>query len=362
VKGYTNYRDLHDYFGSGYGFSARYDIKPRVHIKYQPNVTDVGSADSAMINMEYYNIKDPVFAVQGDNIFDVNVQNLVEFHEQKGAIMTIVLREVDNVEGYGIADVDKDMRISRFVEKPTPKEAPSNLANTGLYLVSPAIREIFRESEVKSIIKERRRLDFGYDFIPHLVLTGRSVYGYVLRGSWCDVGTPKRYLEVMRDMLSGHFSSMADLGGRIGDMKRIWVQGESAESMLRREEIINKMKRRKIKLEGSILVGRHCKMGDGVRIVNSSIDNYTQIGNGVMIENSAVMDRTIIGDKASIKESIIGRHVTVSSNESKPTSIDSVSVVADDVVITEGSVLSGARIYPHQRVGGSLINQTLVPN
>ncbi len=42
-----------------YGFSARYNIKPRIHIKYQPNVEDLGSADSARINMEYYDIKPP---------------------------------------------------------------------------------------------------------------------------------------------------------------------------------------------------------------------------------------------------------------------------------------------------------------
>ncbi len=149
VKGYTNYRDLHDYFESGYGFSTRYNITPRVHVKYQPNVDDLGSADSARINMEYYDVKDPVFAVQGDNIFDVDLKELVEFHEKKEAVMTIALREVDNVEGYGIADINKDKRISRFVEKPSPKEAPSNLANTGLYMVSPEIREIFKEEGVK---------------------------------------------------------------------------------------------------------------------------------------------------------------------------------------------------------------------
>ena len=49
IKGYTNYRDLYDYFGSGHGFSTRYKIKPRIHIKYQPHVKDLGSADSARI-------------------------------------------------------------------------------------------------------------------------------------------------------------------------------------------------------------------------------------------------------------------------------------------------------------------------
>ncbi len=360
VKGYTNYRDLHDYFESGYGFSARYSITPRVHIKYQPNVDDLGSADSASINMEYYNVRDPVFAVQGDNIFDVNVKELVKFHEKKGAVMTIALRKVENVEGYGIADINKDMRIARFVEKPSPKEAPSDLANTGLYMVSPEIRKILKEKGVKRIMKERHRLDFGYDFIPYLISTGRPVYGFKLEGSWYDVGTPRRYLEAMKDMLDGRFASLTDFGGRIDEKKRIWIQGESTESMKSRRDIVDKIKQGRIEVEGSVLIGRHCKIGNGVRIVNSCIDNYTQIGKDVEIENSAIMDRAIIGDKAEIKESIIGRHVNVSSTLKKPTKINSVSVIADDVTIVEGCVLSATKVYPHQYVRGEFEKQTIM--
>jgi len=360
VKGYTNYRDLFDYFGSGHGFSTRYDIAPRVHIKYQPNVDDFGSADSARISMEYYDVKDPVFAVQGDNIFDVNLKGLVDFHEEKGAMMTIALREVENVEGLGIADVNNNMRISRFVEKPSPKEAPSNLANTGLYMVSPEIRKVFKEKGVKRIIKERHRLDFGYDFIPYLIKTGRPVYGYTLKGSWYDIGTPQRYLEAMRDMLDGRFSSLTEFGGRISKEARIWVQGESKESMKRRREIIRKIKRGKIEIKGSVLIGRHCEIGNEVRIVNSCVDNYTKIGKGVTIENSAVMDRAIIEEATKIKESIVGRHVTILSSQNKPTRIDSISVIADDVTIARGCKLKATKIYPHQHVKGEFINQTLM--
>jgi NDP-sugar pyrophosphorylase family protein len=361
VKGYTNYRDLHDYFESGYGFSARYGISPRVHIKYQPNFDDLGSADSARINMEYYNVRDPVFAVQGDNIFDVNLKELVGFHEKKGAVMTIALREVKDVEGYGIADIDENMRISRFVEKPAPKDAPSNLANTGLYMVSPEIRKIFREQGVKQIIKERHRLDFGYDFIPYVIKTGRAVYGYTLKGSWYDVGTPKRYLEAMHDMLKGRFTSLTDFGGRINKEDRIWIQGESYEALKRRQEIMRKIKNGKIEVKGAVLIGRHCKISDGVRIVNSCIDNYTKIDKDVAVENSAIMDRVIIEEKAEVKESIIGRHVTVLSSPRKRTTINSVSVIADDVTIAEGCKLTSTKIYPHQHVRGEFINQTLMP-
>ncbi|PIU59430.1 nucleotidyltransferase [Candidatus Bathyarchaeota archaeon CG07_land_8_20_14_0_80_47_9] len=360
VKGYTNYRDLHDYFESGYGFSSRYGIDPRVHIKYQPNVDDLGSADSARINIEYYNVRDPIFAVQGDNIFDVNVKELVEFHKKKGAVMTIALREVDNVEGYGIADINKERRIAKFVEKPSPKEAPSNLANTGLYVVSPEIRKIFKEKGVKEIIKETHRFDFGFDFIPYIIKTGRPVYGYTLKGSWYDVGTPKRYLEAMQDMLNGRFSSLTDFGGRISEEARIWVQGESVESMKSRSEIIRKIKQHKIEVEGAVLIGRHCKISDGVRIVNSCIDNYTKIEKDVVIEDSAVMDRVIIDEKTEIRDSIVGRHVTILSSPKKQTKIDQVSVIADDVTIAAGCKLTATKIYPHQYVRGEFANQTLM--
>ena len=360
VKGYTNYRDLYDYFESGYGFSVRYNIKPRIHIKYQPNVEDLGSADSARINIEYYELNNPIFAVQGDNIFDINVKDLMTYHKEKGAMMTIVLREVENVEGLGIADIDKTGRIRCFVEKPEPKEAPSNLANTGLYVLSPEIRKVYKEKRVRQIVEERRRLDFGYDFIPYLAESGHPVYGYKLTGSWFDVGTPNNYLEAMRNLLNGKFSMLTEFGGRISKKQPVWVQGESGDSEKRRQEIIRKIKQKKITIEGTVLIGRHCRIEDGAQIVNSCIDNFTRIGRDAVIENSAIMDRTIVEEKAEINDSIIGRHVTILSSRQKPTRVCSVSVVADDVTLDEGCSLSATKIYPHQKVTGEFTNQTLM--
>jgi NDP-sugar pyrophosphorylase family protein len=362
VKGYTNYRDLYDYFEAGYGFSARYNIKPRIHIKYQPNVPDLGSADSARINIDYYELNNPIFAVQGDNIFDIKIKNLIDFHKEKGACLTIVLREVDNVEGLGIADIDKNGCIQRFVEKPEPKDAPSNLANTGLYVLSPEVRKIFREKGIQQIIKEKNRLDFGYDFIPYIIQSGRPVYGYTLKGSWFDVGTPKSYLEAMKKLLNGGFSTLNDFGGRLAGEGLVWVQGDSNDSEKRRQEIIQKIKQKKITLEGAVLIGRHCQIEDGARIVNSCIDNFTRIGKNAVVANSAVMDRAIIGDNAEVYDSIIGRHVVVNSSCHKPTKVTSVSVVADDVTLEEGCSLTATKVYPHQHIRGEFQNQTIIAN
>jgi NDP-sugar pyrophosphorylase family protein len=229
-----------------------------------------------------------------------------------------------------------------------------------LYVVSPEAKKIFKEKAVKQIMAEKRRLDFGYDFIPYVIQTGRPVYGYALKGNWFDVGTPKSYLEAMKNLLNGGFSTLTEFGGRISEEQRIWVQGESNDSEKRRKEIISKIKQRKIQIEGAVLIGRHCQIDDGARIVNSCIDNFTQIGKNAVIENSAVMDRVIIGENAEVLDSIIGRHTMVCSSQRKQTKINTVSVVADDVTIEEGSVLATAKIYPHQHVRGELQNQTLM--
>jgi NDP-sugar pyrophosphorylase family protein len=158
----------------------------------------------------------------------------------------------------------------------------------------------------------------------------------------------------------GRFSSLTDFGGRISEKERIWIQGESIESMKSRREIIGKIRQGKIEMGGAVLIGRHCKIADGVKIVNSCIDNYTQVGKDALIENSAIMDRVIIGEKAQIQESIVGRHVTVNSNPKKRTVMDSISVIADDVIIAEGCKLTATKIYPHQYVRGQFENQTIM--
>lgn len=347
VKGYTNYKDLHDYFESGIGFSARYNIEPRIHIKYQPNVVDYGSGDSARINLEYYDIHESLFAAQGDNIFDIILEEFVDFHNSKGGVLTIGLREVKDVTGFGVADLDENMKISRFVEKPKKEEAPSNLANTGLYMFSREVREILMEDGIETILKEKKRLDFGYDVIPYLIETGRPVYGFVLKGSWYDVGTTSRYLDTMHDILNGKLTSLQDFGGRVSPREKIWIQGESAESLKQRALIVKKFREGNITLNGSVLIGRHCQIEDGTTITDSCIDNYCKIGKDVIIENSAIMDRAIISESATIRKSIVGRQVTINSTFEKPTVVEHFSSIADDVVLAPGCYIYEGKVYPH---------------
>ncbi|EWG07472.1 MAG: nucleotidyltransferase [Candidatus Aramenus sulfurataquae] len=354
VRGYVNYKSLFDTFKEGIGFSARYKIKPRVHFKYQPRVDSVGNADSVRINMEYYRVEDITLVIQGDNIFRIDLKKLIDFHLSKGAMMTIVLKKWDNVEDFGVADVAGDMRIRRFVEKPKKGEAPSNLINTGIYVLSPKIREVFGNDDMREMLK-LGKMDFGKDVIPYLIEKGYAVYGFEMEGVWFDVGTPDRYLDAMETLLATLPDN--EIGGkRIDQDRRIFVQGSSPDSIRRRNIIISKYKKGRLDIQGNALIGRHCQIGNGIFIQNSTIDNFSIVENNVKIIRSAVMDRVYIGRDVVIQNSIIGRHAEIKSGTKI---ID--SVIGDDVSIGEGSEIIRSRIYPHRIINaGSKIHDTIL--
>ncbi|BBD71837.1 nucleotidyltransferase [Sulfodiicoccus acidiphilus] len=350
VRGYVNYKSLFDNFKEGIGLSSRYKIKPRLHFKYQPRIDSVGNADSVRINMEYYDVNETTMVIQGDNLFHIDLKKFVEYHEQKKATMSILLKRLDSVEGFGVAVMEEDGRIKNFVEKPRPQQAPSNLVNTGIYLLSPDVKEIFKEKEVVKMRREGR-MDFGKDFIPYLIETGRSVYGYQTDELWFDVGTPERYLEAMLTLLKT-VPEEGFLGKKIDDDRRIFIQGQSPDSIRRRNYIRRKYKEKEIQLEGNILIGRHCHIGTGTYIEESVIDNFSVIRSEAKIIRSAVMDRVYIGEGASIENSIIGRHCEIRSTKDNPVRIVN-SALGDDVVVEEGTVIIRSKVYPHKLINTS---------
>jgi NDP-sugar pyrophosphorylase family protein len=342
--GYTNYANLFDQYGEGVGFSTKYQIEPRVHIKHQPNLDDLGSADSYRLNMEYYDVRYPVLVVQGDSLFDLDLNDFVKRHEETGALMTIALTRVEKTEEYGVAELDKDMRIRRFIEKPPSEKAPSNLANAGIYFLSPEVRKIVQSEEVKKIMEERRRLDFGFDFIPYLVEKGYPVFGYELK-VWYDVGNPEKYLKAMHDTLNGKLD-IRIREERILPKRNIWVQGYSDDSIKRREEIVRKYEENRLSIDGAALIGRHTKIGDYSRISDSNVDNFCILGDHVNLERSAIMDAAKIEDYAHVSDSILGRKVVAESTQEAPTYIESNSVIGNAVYIRKGCRLVRTKINP----------------
>lgn len=245
------------------------------------------------------------------------------------------------------------------MEKPKrPEDAPSNLINTGIYILSPEIRKVFKSDKMLEMLKQGK-MDFGNDVIPYMIDRGYPVYGYVTEDLWFDVGTPDRYLDAMITLLR-ELPDKEIEGMRIDKDRRIFVQGTSPDSVRRRNIIRNKYRKGKISIEGNVLIGRHCQVNEGSHVENSTIDNFTILGKGVKVINSSVMDRVFLGDGTIVENSIIGRHVEVRSSLGKPVKIIN-SVIGDDVVIMAGVELIRSRVYPHKIVNeGSKMNDTVL--
>lgn len=118
----------------------------------------------------------------GDNITHIDLDDMVRFHHEKHALITVALFPVpeSDVTRMGIADVDEHGKVCRFVEKPkTVADAPSNLANAGYYVMDGRVLGMLPYGRIKMesvLLPEmaRQGLVAGYRFNP---------------AYWLDVGT-----------------------------------------------------------------------------------------------------------------------------------------------------------------------------
>lgn len=343
VRGYYNYRSVYDYFKEGYWIRTRYPfIDHDVRIRYMPRYETLGNADAVRILVDYYDLRESFIVVQCDNLFKLNIGDVYRFHKSVEADMTIVFKEVEDVSEFGVAVLDNDNRVIKFVEKPKPQEAPSKLVNTGIYLIQPTVIDFFNSIHGMDMLKTGR-MDFGKDIIPKLIELGYRVYGYVMKnGYWFDIGTPERYLEAMKFLLyhSDHRILEAE-----EKLPGVYMQGKSQASKVLHKDIVERYRRGLVKFSGVSLIGRHTDIGDNVYIEDSVIDNYSIIKSGCHILGSAIMDRSFIEDDVKIMNSIIGRHVHI---EKGVTLIN--SYIGDNAHIGAFSKLVNVKVWPHERI------------
>jgi NDP-sugar pyrophosphorylase family protein len=294
-KGHRNTAQLNKYFKAGIGFFKRLGIEDMEEVDYEPNYQDRGNADAVRCCMEFYDVRGDILVVNGDNLFDIDLKDLIAFHREKDALLTIGLHELpegEDISQYGVAMVDGEGRVEGFVEKPHPGTEPSRLINTAIYVFSEEIREVFRKMGDKV-------RDLGGDVIPHLIEEGHPVYGYPITGYWADVGTPEWFWRSSMDVLQGR------LKGAIREPEfrpNQWVHPKTVE---RNHQM------RDIRLEGSVLIGRSCQIGKGVTIRDSTIGHTCIIEEGTTITSSVVNSFAKIGKGVVLNKCILGRSTLV---------------------------------------------------
>jgi NDP-sugar pyrophosphorylase family protein len=154
-----------------------------VHIRYSVEERLLGSAGAAR-QLAWF-LGDSSFLVfYGDLFTDLDLSDLIAAHRQASALLTMALYEVDNPTECGIVDLDGHSRVTRFVEKPSPDQVFSHLANAGVLVAEP---------EVLDLIPPDTAVDLGHHTLPQMLARKMPIAGYPIRQRLIDIGTPEKY-------------------------------------------------------------------------------------------------------------------------------------------------------------------------
>jgi mannose-1-phosphate guanylyltransferase/phosphomannomutase len=163
-----------------------------VTMRHYIEQTPLGTAGSVKNAQEF--LDERFVVLSGDAITDIDLSEAVAFHQKRGALATIVLKQVDIPLEYGLVMTDQQGRIERFLEKPGWGEVFCDYANTGIYILEP---------EVLDGIQQGVKTDFAKDVFPALLENNSPLYAYVADGYWCDIGSIDQYLSCQWDILDG---------------------------------------------------------------------------------------------------------------------------------------------------------------
>ena len=255
----------------------------------------------------------PFLVLNGDIFANVNYTEILRLHEQKKAVATMALHKVGDPSRYGVAEVTKDNRITRFIEKPPPGKATTNLINAGVYVLSPKIFDYIPEGRTVSIERE---------VFPKLAKE-RSLFGYVCKGLWMDIGRPEDYLKLNEIMLN---ASVSQLKGRTDEKAEI---------------------KEPVALDKNISIGKQSIIGPYAVLGRDVI-----VGDNVHIQNSVILSETAISHFASIDGAIIGEGASIG----RKTTITKGCIIGDHAKIKDKVTLAkGTTICPATEVSESVL-------
>jgi glucose-1-phosphate adenylyltransferase len=307
-----------------------------------------GTADAVYQNI--YTLQhlkpDHVLILSGDHLYKMDYNELINFHIEKGADLTVATVEQPKEMSihFGVMEVDDEGRVLGFEEKPShPKTIPGDpdriLASMGIYVFNTEImvRRLIEDA------KEESEHDFGKNIIPNMVMKKDRVYAYRFRqkgtnlpGYWRDIGTIEAYFEAHQDLLQEN--PPLDLY-------------DPQWPILTYEENVPPARILPSKIHEGI---------PGGYIINSIISNGCII-KGKRIENSVLSPRVVVESGSEIEDSIILEGVKVGRNvRMRRTIVDKRAIIPDGLEVGFNLEMD-RRLFNVSRTGIVVIHREFLP-
>lgn len=175
---------IQDYFKDGSDFG--------VHIEYFNEEKPLGNAGAL------FELKDKLtedfLLINGDVLFEFDANRFVNYHKEKGGLVTLFTHPNSHPYDSGLIIADKDKCVLKWLAK--EDERPlyyRNRVNAGIHILSP---EVLKERP------DKEKIDLDRDILKPLCGKG-IMFAYDSSEYVKDMGTPERYREVSEDLLSG---------------------------------------------------------------------------------------------------------------------------------------------------------------
>lgn len=315
---------LPEVFEKHFGDGSKIGVK----LSYITEEEPLGTC-GAVKNVQNY-LNDKFFLVfNGDILTSLNLKDLVTYHREKKADITIALTPVEDPTAYGLVPIDNQGRVKKFLEKPSAEEIVTNLINAGTYVI---------ESHVMELAPLGENYSFERGLFPKALKKGLKIYGYVSNSYWLDVGTPQKYLMAHHDILGKKINFKFPYrevfaNTFIGkDAKYSKGNFTSGPVVIGEETIVEKG----AKIQPFTVIGKKCYVGSKTEISKSIIFNNCEISSNCYVENSIISNNVKIGKNVRIEDN---------------------SVIGDDCIIERDNILkNGIRINIDTKIGPSQIS------
>ncbi|MBJ7459554.1 MAG: NDP-sugar synthase [Thermoleophilaceae bacterium] len=284
-----------------------------VSITYVEEPEPLGTAGA--VKFAESHLDECFLVLNGDTLADYDLSAEIAQHAATGARATLALVPVEDATAYGVVLTDDEHRVQAFLEKPSAEDAPPDpRINAGAYVLNRDVLEMIPAGENRS---------FEHHVFPQLV--GDGIYAYDADGYWLDLGTPERYVEATRDLLSGKVHSYLD---ELRD-----AQGNVIPDGL---ELAG------VDLHAPVVIGEGAAVAAGSRLgPDTVIGDHAQIAADCRVERSVVMEDSRLATGASVEDSIVGPSVVLGYGAS----ILAGSVIGEGAYIDPGATVgNGARV------------------
>ncbi|HEX9652764.1 MAG TPA: sugar phosphate nucleotidyltransferase, partial [bacterium] len=249
-----------------------------------------GTADAVRQNIDFIENRhaDRILILSGDHIYKMDYSNLIQFHDNKKADLTIGMMPVpwEDTIHFGIGITDDDNRIIAWEEKPA--KARNNLASMGIY--------VFSGDYLLSLLRSHKEHDFGKDIIPAALEKDR-VFAYPFAGYWRDVGTLKAYWDANMDLLDPEVSglNLATWGLRTNVEEDGRISDRPPTQFLSKSSVTNS-----VISPGCVIEGK---------VVNSILSPGVYVAQGAKVLDSVVMHDSRILAGAEVTKCILDKKV-----------------------------------------------------